>query len=116
MFGDLFADDTLGFETTNETISHGLNCASKLEIPEQERNKSNFVGLYNQGATCFLNSSLQILYMTPKFRNIIFSLPLCKNKLDEISDFLPKTQKYDILLSLQKLFSQLNILNIHAKI
>ena len=114
MFGDLFADDTLGFETTNETISHGLNCASKLEIPEQERNKSNFVGLYNQGATCFLNSSLQILYMTPKFRNIIFSLPLCKNKLDEISDFLPKTQKYEILLSLQKLFSQLNILNINA--
>ena len=114
MFGDLFADDTLGFEKTNETISYGLNCASKLEIPEQERNKSNFVGLYNQGATCFLNSSLQILYMTPEFRNIIFSLPLCKNKLDEISDFLPKTQKYDILLSLQKLFSQLNLLNINA--
>ena len=114
MFGDLFADDTLGFETTNDTISHGLNCASKLVTPEQERNKSNFVGLYNQGATCFLNSSLQILYMTPKFRNIIFSLQLCKNKLDEISDFLPKTQKYDILLSLQKLFSQLNILNINA--
>ena len=114
MLDDLFIGDSLGYETTTQSTFQGENCASKLEIPENERNNTNFVGLYNQGATCFLNSSLQILYMTPKFRNIIFSLPLCKNKLDEISEFLPKTQKYDILLTLQKLFSQLNSLNINA--
>lgn len=31
-----------------------------------------FVGLANQGATCYLNSLLQTLYLTPEFRNAIY--------------------------------------------
>eukprot|EP01130_Rhizamoeba_saxonica_P000691 TRINITY_DN1062_c0_g1_i1.p1 TRINITY_DN1062_c0_g1~~TRINITY_DN1062_c0_g1_i1.p1 ORF type:complete len:1244 (+),score=371.90 TRINITY_DN1062_c0_g1_i1:66-3797(+) len=33
---------------------------------------TGFVGLSNQGATCYLNSLLQTLYMTPEFRNALY--------------------------------------------
>lgn len=35
--------------------------------------KSNFVGLVNQAMTCYLNSLLQALYMTPEFRNALYN-------------------------------------------
>ena len=31
-----------------------------------------FVGLVNQAMTCYLNSLLQTLYMSPEFRNAIY--------------------------------------------
>ena len=31
-----------------------------------------FVGLVNQAMTCYLNSLLQTLYMTPEFRNTLY--------------------------------------------
>lgn len=31
-----------------------------------------FVGLVNQAMTCYLNSLLQTLYMTPEFRNAVY--------------------------------------------
>ena len=61
-----------------------------------------------------MNSSLQILYMTPKFRNLINSLFLCDKILGNPTEFIPQGQKYNIILSLQKLFSELNLLNIKA--
>eukprot|EP00048_Salpingoeca_helianthica_P014812 m.223684 g.223684 ORF g.223684 m.223684 type:complete len:1224 (+) comp16297_c0_seq1:475-4146(+) len=33
---------------------------------------TGFVGLANQGATCYLNSLLQTLFMTPEFRNALY--------------------------------------------
>ena len=35
-------------------------------------NAEGFVGLVNQGATCYLSSLLQSLYMTPEFRRIVY--------------------------------------------
>ncbi len=32
-----------------------------------------YIGLSNQGATCYMNSLLQSLYMTPEFRQFIYS-------------------------------------------
>jgi hypothetical protein len=34
--------------------------------------ESGYVGLINQAMTCYLNSLLQTLYMTPEFRNAIY--------------------------------------------
>lgn len=36
--------------------------------PEPEPEPRRFVGLSNQGATCYMNSLLQTLYMTPEVR------------------------------------------------
>jgi len=68
------------------TYSHATSCASKLDLPPLTRQESQFAGLKNQyfhnsvikrGATCYMNSLLQALYMTPEFRSLIFGLPIC---------------------------------------
>ena len=33
---------------------------------------AGYVGLVNQAMTCYLNSLLQTLYMTPEFRNAVY--------------------------------------------
>lgn len=35
--------------------------------------KNNYVGLVNQAMTCYLNSLLQALFMTPEFRNALYT-------------------------------------------
>ena len=35
--------------------------------------KSEYRGLINEGSTCYLNSLLQTLFMTPEFRRNIYS-------------------------------------------
>jgi ubiquitin C-terminal hydrolase len=39
----------------------------------QNKNRiKKYVGLNNQGATCYMNSAIQTLYMTPEFRKSIY--------------------------------------------
>ena len=114
MLADLFNDEVTYDVPQASTSKKGTNCADALTEPEQKRSSSNFVWLYNQGATCYMNSSLQILYMTPKFRNLINSLILCDKILGNPTEFIPQGHKYNIVLTLQKLFSELNLLNIKA--
>jgi ubiquitin C-terminal hydrolase len=45
------------------------------------RNKNDkFIGLQNYGATCYINSLLQQLYMIPEFRSGILNVPILENK------------------------------------
>lgn len=81
MFGDFFAtgEDLLNkdqYPTAFNTFKP-KNCASALDLPPLKRDKSKFVGLLNQGATCYLNSLFQALFMAPEFRREIYKLPLC---------------------------------------
>ena len=39
----------------------------------EERNETGLAGLANQGATCYLNSLLQALFMTPEFRAAVYA-------------------------------------------
>ena len=55
------------------------NCAEEFMQPPPKRDFTTFCGLKNQGATCYLNSLLQSMYMIPEFRNAILGLPLCVN-------------------------------------
>ena len=57
------------FEETGESESSLSTRSTKAySMPVAPRNNTNLCGIYNQGATCYLNSLLQSLLMTPEFR------------------------------------------------
>mmetsp|Transcript_22583 Transcript_22583/g.50628 ORF Transcript_22583/g.50628 Transcript_22583/m.50628 type:complete len:916 (+) Transcript_22583:74-2821(+) len=66
----------------------------------------SFVGLSNQGATCYLNGLLQTLFMTPEFRRAIFTWNYDKEK-DGAED-------HCIPLQLQRLFGLLQLSTLRA--
>lgn len=44
--------------------------------PWDSRKETGFVGFKNQGATCYMNSLLQTLYMLSAFRKAVYNMPL----------------------------------------
>lgn len=53
----------------------GLSLQSKVSLfssKYMDRSMTGFAGLQNLGATCYLNSFVQSLYMTPEFRKAVF--------------------------------------------
>ncbi|XP_024396662.1 ubiquitin C-terminal hydrolase 13 [Physcomitrium patens] len=58
------------------------------------KKETGFVGLKNQGATCYMNSLLQTLYHIPYFRKAVYHMPTTEN--DAPSSSIP--------LALQSLF------------
>eukprot|EP00800_Vazella_pourtalesii_P017424 TRINITY_DN52_c0_g1_i6.p1 TRINITY_DN52_c0_g1~~TRINITY_DN52_c0_g1_i6.p1 ORF type:complete len:1401 (+),score=392.26 TRINITY_DN52_c0_g1_i6:46-4248(+) len=63
-----------------------------------QQSETGFVGLVNQAMTCYLNSLLQTLYMSPEFRNAIYKWRFCKAE---------KEKERCIPYQLQRLFIQL---------
>ncbi len=59
------------------------------------------VGLQNQGATCYLNSLLQTLFVDPSFRSILYSFRYDEKKDGNKADCIP--------FQLQLLFAELQI-------
>ena len=49
----------------------GQGHSSSASAPAYGGKRGRFVGLRNQGATCYLNSLLQAMYMTPDFRSAL---------------------------------------------
>ena len=59
--------------------SQSNNCGSKKgasmkDRPELGRKACNFSGIKNQGATCYLNTLIQTLFLTPEFRGFTLKL------------------------------------------
>lgn len=44
--------------------------------PETSRDRTGYVGLINEGTTCYLNSLLQTLFLIGKFRQAVFAIPI----------------------------------------
>ncbi|XP_020097191.1 ubiquitin carboxyl-terminal hydrolase 12-like isoform X1 [Ananas comosus] len=61
------------------------------------RKETGYVGLKNQGATCYMNSLLQTLYHIPYFRKAVYHMPTTENDIPSGS----------IPLALQSLFYKL---------
>ena len=47
--------------------------ADTLDQLQSDKRKKLYIGLANQGATCYMNSLLQSLYMTAEFRQFIYT-------------------------------------------
>jgi ubiquitin carboxyl-terminal hydrolase 47 len=70
------------------------------ELKRDER-PQRYIGLSNQGATCYMNSLLQSLYMTPEFRQFIYTW--------HYNQDLHGNKQYSIPYQLQRLFAHLHI-------
>ncbi|GBM25505.1 Ubiquitin carboxyl-terminal hydrolase 47 [Araneus ventricosus] len=80
---------------TPGTSEYSYNYNYSNPLPRQE---TGFVGLVNQAMTCYLNSLLQTLFMTPEFRNALYRWEF---------DGTEEEGTKSIPFQLQKLFLQL---------
>jgi hypothetical protein len=65
---------------------------------------TGYVGLVNQAMTCYLNSLLQALYMTPEFRNALYKWEFDGTEAEAVKS---------IPYQLQKLFLNLQVSTIN---
>lgn len=86
---------TLGQSKTNQSTMKPY--VKDTDVPLLEL-PCNYVGLVNQAMTCYLNSLLQALYMTPEFRNALYNW-----------EFDGQNETRSIPFQLQKLFLSLQV-------
>lgn len=104
-------------ENADDDLSLGASASPGSEVPSSSadtvmsvelycpRNQisriesCNYVGLVNQAMTCYLNSLLQALFMTPEFRNALYNW-----------EFDGQNQEKSIPFQLQKLFLNLQVI------
>ncbi|CAF1020499.1 unnamed protein product, partial [Didymodactylos carnosus] len=77
-------------------IEANIRADAPRNVEWDSKGHTNFVGLRNQGATCYMNSFLQTIYFTNKLRRAVYVLP---TDSDDLSHSIP--------LALQKLFYDL---------
>lgn len=77
------------------------NITNQIENLTSKQRQKAYIGLGNQGATCYMNSLLQSLYMTPEFRQFIYSWQYIPD--------LHGDKDYCIPYQLQKLFAKLQL-------
>ncbi|CAG5121235.1 unnamed protein product [Candidula unifasciata] len=99
MFGNLFNED-MGQQGA------AASAVSVIPSPPGHRLDCGLAGIDNQGATCYLNSLLQTLLLTPEFREKLFMLT--EQDLGSLrGDNSSSSKVRAIPLQLQRLFSQL---------
>ena len=88
-----------GFIGNNKNNNEKPKSSLKPIKEDTEYKKIKYVGLKNQGATCYLNSLIQTLFMTPEFRYELFKWNYNQDLNGSQEDCIP--------LQLQKLFYRL---------
>ncbi|MGH0167929.1 UNVERIFIED_CONTAM: hypothetical protein FKN15_077213 [Acipenser sinensis] len=63
---------------------------------------AGYVGLVNQAMTCYLNSLLQTLYMTPEFRNALYNWEFEESEEDQVTSIPYQLQRLFVLLQTSK--------------
>ncbi|KAJ4454772.1 putative ubiquitin carboxyl-terminal hydrolase 7 [Paratrimastix pyriformis] len=58
----------------DDTSKPSLSSTGGPSRPSDKRDSTKLVGLMNQGATCYLNSLIQLLFHTPEIRDSLFRL------------------------------------------
>ncbi|XP_069111177.1 ubiquitin carboxyl-terminal hydrolase 40-like [Argopecten irradians] len=103
MLSGLFGEDEQAGNGSNpkSTINK-----SNVPCPPRPRVQCGLAGISNQGATCYLNSLLQTLFLTPEFREALFDLGDKDLGVLEEKD-KPGSKVRVIPIQLQKLFARL---------
>ncbi|XP_076764175.1 ubiquitin specific protease 47 [Xylocopa sonorina] len=70
-----------------------------VDLKSPVKPETCYVGLVNQAMTCYLNSLLQALYMTPEFRNALYNWEYVGSEKDEANSIPYQLQK--LFLNLQ---------------
>lgn len=65
--------ESLFTETEGENSLKKTSLNSR-KIPLEKRKNTNLSGIVNQGATCYLNTLLQTLFLTKEFRGTFLTL------------------------------------------
>ena len=66
-------DVELGRSSSDHEDAEDLGFKGLSQFPDpRHTSPARLVGLSNQGATCYLNSLIQSLFMTPEFRNAVY--------------------------------------------
>ncbi|XP_043955559.1 ubiquitin carboxyl-terminal hydrolase 47 isoform X2 [Gambusia affinis] len=66
------------------------------------KSETGYVGLVNQAMTCYLNSLLQTLFMTPEFRNALYNWEFEESEEDPITSIPYQLQRLFVLLQTSK--------------
>lgn len=80
-------------DNQSSSVDHNYSYLSQL------KSETGFVGLVNQAMTCYLNSLLQTLFMTPEFRNAVYRWEFTGTEEEAVKSIPYQLQK--LFLTLQ---------------
>ncbi|XP_069821168.1 ubiquitin carboxyl-terminal hydrolase 47 isoform X3 [Dendropsophus ebraccatus] len=93
--GPLPRDGSVG--CTSDYVSQNYSYSSLLS-----KSDTGYVGLVNQAMTCYLNSLLQTLFMTPEFRNALYKWAFEESEEDPVTSIPYQLQRLFVLLQTSK--------------
>ncbi|KAL8169839.1 UNVERIFIED_CONTAM: Ubiquitin carboxyl-terminal hydrolase 47 [Gekko kuhli] len=82
---------------SNDYVSQNYSYSSILN-----KSETGYVGLVNQAMTCYLNSLLQTLFMTPEFRNALYRWEFEESEEDPVTSIPFQLQRLFVLLQTSK--------------
>ncbi|XP_056658055.1 ubiquitin carboxyl-terminal hydrolase 47 isoform X4 [Monodelphis domestica] len=83
--------------STGDYVSQSYSYSSILN-----KSETGYVGLVNQAMTCYLNSLLQTLFMTPEFRNALYKWEFEESEEDPVTSIPYQLQRLFVLLQTSK--------------